>query len=229
MAADGWISVFWRHLDRVPTPFGELAWDHARRQLVADGGSAAEEQIAEAVAALLRRAHHGPAEQEKPKKLGKRDRRVAARTTATTATAPPAAPDTPQAAAPRGGQPDAEQAPAATASTEPAPADGDTPLAKVIPLGIFDPFVEADEALVTALEPVLGADISDDSDDTAARQLTTLKGWRAFVAQRPRGPATAARDSSGGPWARTTGSPTTRRGWRTTRDYWWWPPPPSSR
>jgi hypothetical protein len=138
---DGWISVFWRHLDRVPMPFGELAWDHARRQLVADGGSVAEEQIAEAVAALLRRAHHGPAEQEKPKKLGKRDRRVAARTTAT---APPA-PDTPQAAAPRGGQPDAEQAPAATAPTEPAPADGDTPLAKVIPLGIFDPFVEAEK------------------------------------------------------------------------------------
>lgn len=142
---DGWISVFWRHLDRVPMPFGELAWDHARRQLVADSGSATEEQIAEAVAALLRRAHHGPAgpaEQEKPRKLGKRDRRVAARTTAT---APPAAPDTPQAAAPRGEQPDAEQPPAATAPTEPAPQDGDMPLAKVIPLGIFDPFAEAEK------------------------------------------------------------------------------------
>jgi putative transposase len=30
---DGWITVFWRHLDRVPMPFGELAWDHARRGL----------------------------------------------------------------------------------------------------------------------------------------------------------------------------------------------------
>jgi Mu transposase, C-terminal len=139
---NGWISVFWRHLDRVPMPFGELAWGHARRQLVADGGSATEEQIAEAVAALLRRAHHGPAEQEKPEKLGKRDRRVAARTTAT---APSAAPDTPQAGAPRGEQPDADQAPAVTAPTEPAPQDGDTPLAKVIPLGIFDPFAEAEK------------------------------------------------------------------------------------
>ena len=35
---------------------------------------------------------------------------------------------------------------------------------------------------MTALEPVLGTEISDDSDDTTARQLTTLKGWRAFAA-----------------------------------------------
>jgi hypothetical protein len=41
---------------------------------------------------------------------------------------------------------------------------------------------------VTALEPVLGTEISDDSDDTAARQLTTLKGWRAFAAERPEVP-----------------------------------------
>ena len=41
---------------------------------------------------------------------------------------------------------------------------------------------------MTALEPVLGTEISDDSDDTAARQLTTLKGWRAFAAQRPEVP-----------------------------------------
>jgi hypothetical protein len=46
---------------------------------------------------------------------------------------------------------------------------------------------------VTALEPVLGTDTGDDSidsklDDTAARQLTTLKGWRAFAAERPEVP-----------------------------------------
>jgi transposase InsO family protein len=36
---DGWITVFWKHLDRAPLPFGELAWDHARRSLgVADLG-----------------------------------------------------------------------------------------------------------------------------------------------------------------------------------------------
>ena len=33
-------------------PFGELAWDHARRSL---GPDATQEQIADAVAALLRR------------------------------------------------------------------------------------------------------------------------------------------------------------------------------
>ena len=37
---DGWITVFWKHLERVPLPFGELAWDHARRHLVAEGRSA---------------------------------------------------------------------------------------------------------------------------------------------------------------------------------------------
>jgi hypothetical protein len=125
---DGWITVLWKHLDRVPLPFGELAWDHARRHLVADGRSASEEQIADAVAALLRRAHHGP-EQEKPK-MSRRDRRVAARTKATT---PPATPI--------GEQP----TPDAITQPEPGPADGDTPLAKVIPLGIFDPFAEADK------------------------------------------------------------------------------------
>ena len=40
---DGWITVFWKHLDRAPLPFGELAWDHARRSL---GREATEEQIA---------------------------------------------------------------------------------------------------------------------------------------------------------------------------------------
>jgi hypothetical protein len=121
---DGWITVLWKHLDRVPLPFGELAWDHARRGLP----HGTEEEIAEAVAALLRHAHHGP-EQEKPK-MSRRDRRVAARTKATT---PPATPI--------GEQP----TPDAITQPEPGPADGDTPLAKVIPLGIFDPFAEADK------------------------------------------------------------------------------------
>jgi transposase InsO family protein len=129
---DGWIAVFWKHLDRFPLPFGELAWDHARRHLVADGRAASEEQIADAVAALLRNAHQGPEDGEKSK-MSKRDRRVAARTKATT----PAAPAGKQ--SDRGGP--AEPAPA----PEPDPGDGDTPLAKVIPLGIFDPFAEADK------------------------------------------------------------------------------------
>src|SRR5260370_38684710 len=59
-------------------PFGELAWDHARRSL---GREATEEEIADAVAALLRRASKGPEGQAKPG-MSKRDRRVAARTRA---------------------------------------------------------------------------------------------------------------------------------------------------
>jgi hypothetical protein len=135
---DGWITVFWKHLDRVPTPFGELAWDHARRHLVAEGRSATEDQIADAVAALLRRAHHGPADQEKPT-MSKRDRRVAARTAATTSLTG------------RRGEPvqhaDTGAPPEDVACAEHAqePAQPDAPLAKVIPLGIFDPFAEADK------------------------------------------------------------------------------------
>ncbi len=126
---EGWITVFWKHLNRVPVPFGELAWDHARRHLVTEGRPATEEQIAAAVAALLRRAHHGPEDQEKPK-MSKRDRRVAARTKAAT---PPQAP---AAGKPPGG-------PAGT--PEPGPPGDSTPMAEVIPLGIFDPFREADK------------------------------------------------------------------------------------
>ncbi|HEY5877763.1 MAG TPA: Mu transposase C-terminal domain-containing protein [Nakamurella sp.] len=132
----GWITVFWKHLDRVPMPFGDLAWDHARRNLVADGRSATEEQIADAVAALLRRAHDGPEDREKPK-MSRRDRRVTARTKATT----------PPVTSPVGEPPeDAAQAEGpASAEPTPEPEDVDTPLAKVIPLGIFDPFAEADK------------------------------------------------------------------------------------
>jgi hypothetical protein len=123
---DGWITVFWKHLDRAPLPFGELAWDHARRSL---GRDASEEQIADAVAALLRRANAGPGQQEKPK-MSKRDRRVAART---------------RAAAPAGDHgrpgPHAREEPGPQAADE----GGDEPLAKVIPMKIFDPFAEADK------------------------------------------------------------------------------------
>ncbi|WP_338020714.1 Mu transposase C-terminal domain-containing protein [Streptomyces sp. TR1341] len=74
---DRWITVFWKHLRRVGVPFGELAWDHACEQV--PGGT--EEQIADAAAALLRRAHDGPAAKKGP--AAKRSRRVAARTRAT--------------------------------------------------------------------------------------------------------------------------------------------------
>jgi hypothetical protein len=105
-------------------PFGELAWDHARRGL---GRGAGEEEIADAVAALLRRAGKGPQEGGRPA-LSKRDRRVAART---------------KAAAPKEAQP----APAGTGPPQPDPAaeqpEDNKPLAEVIPMPIFDPFAEA--------------------------------------------------------------------------------------
>lgn len=126
---DGWITAFWKHLNRVPMPFGELAWDHARRNL---GRGASEEEIADAVAALLRHAGKGPGQDGKPA-LSKRDRRVAARTKASapkeTQPARPAPPET----GPR--QPD---------TTEEQAEESD-PLAKVIPMPIFDPFAEADK------------------------------------------------------------------------------------
>jgi transposase InsO family protein len=123
---DGWITVFWKHLDRAPVPFGELAWDHARRSL---GRDATEEQIADAVAALLRRASAGPEDREKPK-MSKRDRRVAARTKAA---APPGKQDQPDPGDPAQPDPDPEHE------------EQDAPLAKVIPMKIFDPFAEADK------------------------------------------------------------------------------------
>ena len=69
--------------------------------------------------------------------MSKRDRRVAARTKAAT---PPGKHDQPEAGDSR--QPDrvADATGQVTGSAE-----QDTPLAKVIPLGIFDPFAEADK------------------------------------------------------------------------------------
>ncbi|MFF4733962.1 Mu transposase C-terminal domain-containing protein [Streptomyces mirabilis] len=112
---DRWITVFWKHLRRVGVPLGELAWDHACEQV--PGGT--EEQIADAAAALLRRAHNGPATEKGPEaKRSRRDRRVAARTQATAPDRP--VPDPPAAEAPQEDEADSE-------------------LAKVIPLGLFDP------------------------------------------------------------------------------------------
>lgn len=124
----GWIMLFWKHLHRVPAPFGELAWDHVRGRLPA----ATEEEIADAVADLLQRAHRGPADPA-PKKASRRDRQVVARTRATPASSPPES----------AGKPPRRPAP----TPDDDAADGVEPqtLAKVIPLGIFDPFREADK------------------------------------------------------------------------------------
>lgn len=129
--------MFWKHLDRVPVPFGELAWDHARRHLVAEGRAATEQEIADAVAALLRRAQRGPADTQAPAP-SKRDARVAAATRASSPATPAAErPDEPGDSCDEsvGGEP----------AQPPRPDECDTPLAKVIPLGVFDPFAEADK------------------------------------------------------------------------------------
>ena len=128
---------------KVPAPFGELAWDHVSGQLAGEGRSGAGElERARAVDDLLRRAYHGPpgdpaadaADTAGARRLSARDRRVAARTRATTA---PRRADSVQSADATVGH--AMPAPAGTAAGQ----HDDGPVAKVIPLGIFDPFEEA--------------------------------------------------------------------------------------
>lgn len=127
----GWITLFWKQLHRVAAPFGELAWDHTRRALP----GASEEQLADAVADLLRRAHQGPADSGDEggrARLSRRDRRVAARTKST----PPSTPIAPEAP------------PADRVADGEAGQANDGPeenVAKVIPMPIFDPFAEADK------------------------------------------------------------------------------------
>ncbi|WP_432991603.1 hypothetical protein [Dactylosporangium sp. CA-233914] len=108
----------------MPTPFGELAWDHVRHERP-DGS---EEQLADAVAALLSRAHEGP---ERDARRTRRALRVAARTRATSRAA--AQPGT------------AAPAPPDLVPHDPVLEDeeDDTPMAPVIPLPLFDPFAEA--------------------------------------------------------------------------------------
>ena len=123
----GWVQATWKYLNRSPVPFGDLAWDHVSHQLP----KATEEELAQAVADLLTRAHAGPERPAKGKrgkkdKLSKADRRVAARTEAT---APAALAPAPQ------------PQPLDSGLDEQAdePLDDET-LAEVIPLGLFDPF-----------------------------------------------------------------------------------------
>jgi hypothetical protein len=118
-----WVQATWKYLNRAPVPFGDLAWDHVSHQLP----KATEEELAEAVSALLTRAHAGPiqptAKKGRKAKSAKGDRRVAARTKATTPAAVTAPP-----------QPKTQNKPA----PEP-PAEDEETTADVIPLGLFDP------------------------------------------------------------------------------------------
>ncbi|WP_211275624.1 hypothetical protein [Actinoplanes rectilineatus] len=107
-----------------PAPFGELAWQHARRVLAERGQDAATEaEIAQAAADLLDVAEQGP-----PGKATKKDRKVAGRTRATTTTAWPR--PVPALAGPV----------AETEEEEPESGEG---LAPVIPLPVFDAREEA--------------------------------------------------------------------------------------
>lgn len=116
----GWIIAFWKHLHRVPMPFGELAWDHARRGLP----QGTEAEIAEAVRALLDHAHRGPDPAPPPARVSAKERRVVARTRAARPTIPPSQP-------PPSAQPD------------PSEPEETAPAAEVTPLGVFDPYEEA--------------------------------------------------------------------------------------
>jgi hypothetical protein len=135
----GWIAVPWKHLGSVPQPFGDLAWGHAAADLRRQGEPApAEEEIAQAVAALLVRAGQGPAgENDSIRRPSRSDRRVAARTRSAA-----------QSAGPRPPRPEpvpcGADGPARQADEEPEGQDAG-PIAKVIPLGVFDPFKEADK------------------------------------------------------------------------------------
>ena len=118
----GWITVFWTQLHRVAAPFGELAWDHARKLMPA----ATEAELANAVEDLLTRAGQGPGEGNALAPSGKRDRRVAGRTRAVRPAVPtdPAGPG-----GPASGEPD----------------DGTGSGEAIVPMPIFDPFREAEK------------------------------------------------------------------------------------
>ena len=118
----GWITVFWTQLHRVAAPFGELAWDHARKPLPA----ATEAELANAVDDLLTRAGQGRAAGRGPRSPSGtggsppapgRPARRAAGTRAGTA------------GDPAGGEPD----------------DGTAGDAAIVPMPIFDPFREAEK------------------------------------------------------------------------------------
>jgi hypothetical protein len=146
----GWITCPWKYLEKVPAPFGELAWDHVSGRLAEQGhGNATELERAQAIDDLLRRAYHGPPDDagtdadpaRTPRRPGRqlsvRDRRVAARTRATTASRAGAGALPPADACGNAGSATIEDPPQAPGQ------DSDEPIAKVIPLGIFDPFEEA--------------------------------------------------------------------------------------
>jgi hypothetical protein len=149
----GWVTVFWTQLHRVAAPFGEMAWDHVR----ARQPGATEEELADAVDSLLRRASQGPGGAGRPGQ-DRRGRRVAARTKA--------AQRLPRAAARPGGNDGQPQ----------AGSQDDDGLAEIIPMPIFDPLRRGGQTVVS---PGPG------EEDRQPRALTTLAGWRQFAGEVP--------------------------------------------
>ena len=122
----GWIAVPWTHLRTAPVPFGEHAWNHARKLLAGRGEDArTEQEIAQAVSDLLERAGSGPATTAG---ASKKDRRVAARTRTTSKPTWP--------------RPQPPAVDPNDRAEEPEPGQAATP-AKVVPLGVFDAYQEA--------------------------------------------------------------------------------------
>lgn len=125
----GWITLNWTHLRATPTPFGDLAWKHARDILAQRGqDDATEAEIAQAAADLLDRAGNGP--DTTGSEPSKRDRKVVGRTKATASgrLTPPT---------------DNADIEIEAESETDALSEAEETTAKVIPLGIFDPFEEA--------------------------------------------------------------------------------------
>jgi hypothetical protein len=131
----GWITATWTHLRSAPAPFGELAWQHARTVLAQRGhDTATEAEIADAAAALLDRAEHGP--QSPADRPSTRQRRVVGRTKAT-------APDQwPQPATVGDETPPVTPADDGSTDDDGGSADED---AEVIPLPVFDARKEAQQ------------------------------------------------------------------------------------
>jgi hypothetical protein len=128
----GWITLFWKHLSTAPAPFGELHWKEAISELQDRGvTNAAEDEIAVVVADLIQRAHDGPpgasAEKAPPRRKRRRPNPLGRPANLDTSASPAQPP-----AEPAASEPEADQL------------DEDSPLADVVPLGIFDARKEAE-------------------------------------------------------------------------------------
>ena len=136
----GWITCPWKYLGSVPFPFGELAWDHVSGRLAGQGrGDATELERAQAVDDLLRRAYHGPPDDPGTEHARPPPGRGGGRRPGTGGSPPARVPPT----AAGNGAP-AGPVPAMTEDAPETPQqDSGEPIAKVIPLGIFNAHEEA--------------------------------------------------------------------------------------